>query len=195
MESPLLAKEPNVMTLGAGMAETKDPILEKELWALVEVWPQLAELLHASERKGRWNHALSSLSATSRAEMAAALHSARALRGAKTIREEIDLAVLIFHGTERHETLRLLQQGGMAFLAKMWHLQSEQFKQACEVIDKLVGQAPEWSTSQMVHCPHTLPRNPPVQFPHTLRLWCSIVSRLELGLSLTCLCCPPTWLV
>ena len=55
---------------------------------------------------------------TSRAEMAAALHSARALRGAKTIREEIDLAVLIFHGTERHETLRLLQQGGMAILAK-----------------------------------------------------------------------------
>ena len=50
----------------------------------------------------------------------------------------------------------------------MWHLQSEQFKQACEVIDKLVGQAPEWTTSQMVHCQHTLPRNPPVQFPHTL---------------------------
>ena len=118
MESPLLATEPNVVTLGAGPAGTKDPILEKELWALVEVWPQLAELLHASERKGRWNHALSSLSATSRAEMAAALHSARALRGAKTIREEIDLAVLIFHGTERHETLRLLQQGGMAILAK-----------------------------------------------------------------------------
>jgi hypothetical protein len=64
MESPLLATEPNVVTLGAGPAGTKDPILEKELWALVEVWPQLAELLHASERKGRWNHALSSLSAT-----------------------------------------------------------------------------------------------------------------------------------
>jgi hypothetical protein len=168
MESPLSAFKPDVMTLGAGPAEMRDLILEKELWALVEAWPQLAELRPASERKGRWNHALSSFSATSRAEMAAALHAARALQGAKTIREEIDLAVLIFHGTERHEALRLLQTGGFAILAQMWHLHTEQFKQACETMDNLIGRAPEWSTVQSIHCPRALSRNPPVQFPHTL---------------------------
>ena len=145
-----------------------DPIQGKELWALVEAWPQLAELRPAAERKGRWVHALSSLSATSRAEMAAALHAARALRRAQSVREEIDLAVLVFHGTERHEALRLLQSGGLVTLANMWHLSPDLVAQAHEVINQLVGREAEWSTGRPTEYPQTTPEEPTVEFPHAL---------------------------
>lgn len=117
------------------------PGIREAVLDLVAGWPQLEDLKLASGHKGRWAQALSKLVATAKVEMLAALRAARRYSAVTEARpgDDIECAVLVVHGSLRHEALRLLQGGGLCVLSAAWRWPQGREAEAYDAIRGIVG--------------------------------------------------------
>ena len=115
--------------------------LVEEVLDLVARWPQLEEMKRAGGHRGRWEQALSLVVASARSEMVAALRGARryAASSGGGVKEDVECAVLMVHGSLRHAALRLLQRGGLCVLSTAWRWTAERAVEAANAIGGIVG--------------------------------------------------------
>ena len=85
-----------------------DGALVEEVLELVARWPQLEEMRRVGGHRGRWEQALSLVVALARSEMVAALRGTRryAASSGGGVKEDVECAVLMVHGSLRHAALR-----------------------------------------------------------------------------------------
>ena len=135
---------------------------------LALAWQQLEELLRACQHKGRWGQALSSLVATAKVEMLAAMRAARRYSAGLGVdaRADVDCAILVVRGSLRHEALRLLQSGGLCVLAAAWKWATGLEEEAAAAIRGIVGVANEGRREIFVELSEAELSQPTVVFPH-----------------------------
>jgi hypothetical protein len=135
---------------------------------LVVAWPQLEELRRAGRHKGRWGQALSSLVATAKVEMLAAMRAARKYAAGlgNSVQADVDCAVLVVHGSLRHEALRLLQNGGLCVLATAWKWLQGLEGEAAAAVRGIVGVASEGEQGVFVEFSAEELSQPSEIFPH-----------------------------
>ena len=131
-----------------------------DLCALVSSWPQLDELRRAAASNptsthDRRKHAASSLAATARSEMTAALLASRetlagrAARPGVRLRSECDAAALTLNGELRHASLLSLLDGGLRTLAAHWLLPERDVLVAESFLRTVVGPPVVFGSAQL----------------------------------------------
>ena len=109
---------------------------------------RLAAASHPTSTHDRRRHAASSLAATARTEMTAALLAGRGLGPGLQLRSECDAAALLLHGEARHASLVTLLNGGLRTLAAHWHLPEKDARVAEAYLHTVVGPPAVFGSAQ-----------------------------------------------